>query len=50
MRTAPPSGGQYRWIDVAPASADTVIAASRPASRPQTDDVDGFHAQLKGGR
>ena len=57
-RTDIPFGGQYRWVEVAPAGADTVIAIAPPGPEGkaggretgislQTDDVDAFHAQLK---
>jgi catechol 2,3-dioxygenase-like lactoylglutathione lyase family enzyme len=57
-RTDIPFGGQYRWVEVAPAAADTVIAIAPPGPDGetgdrqtgislQTDDVDAFHAELK---
>jgi catechol 2,3-dioxygenase-like lactoylglutathione lyase family enzyme len=57
-RTDIPFGGQYRWVEVAPAGADTVIAIPPPGPDMetggrqtgislQTDDIDAFHAQLK---
>jgi len=57
-RTDIPFGGQYRWVEVAPAGADTVIAIAPPGPDGatggretgislQTDDIDAFHAQLK---
>jgi catechol 2,3-dioxygenase-like lactoylglutathione lyase family enzyme len=53
-----PFGDGNRWIEVAPAGADTVIAICPPGPNNsaggkdtgialQTDDVDGYHAQLK---
>ena len=53
-----PFGDQYRWVEVAPAGADTVIAIAPPGPDGQTggrqtgislqtDDVDAMHAQLK---
>ena len=56
-RTDVPFGDQYRWVEVAPAGADTVIAIARPGPDGetggrqtgislQTDDIDAFHAQL----
>jgi catechol 2,3-dioxygenase-like lactoylglutathione lyase family enzyme len=52
-----PFGGAYRWVEVAPAGADTVIAIAPPGPEGQTggretgislqtDDADAFHAQL----
>jgi catechol 2,3-dioxygenase-like lactoylglutathione lyase family enzyme len=57
-RTDVPFGDQYRWVEVAPTGADTVIAIAPPGPGGetggretgislQTDDVDAFHAQLK---
>ncbi len=57
-RTDVPFGGEYRWVEVAPAGADTVIAIAPPGPDSttggretgiilETDDVDGYHAQLK---
>jgi catechol 2,3-dioxygenase-like lactoylglutathione lyase family enzyme len=57
-RTDIPFGGQYRWVEVAPAGAETVIAIAPPPPGGetggrqtgislQTNDVDAFHAQLK---
>jgi predicted enzyme related to lactoylglutathione lyase len=57
-RTDEPFGGGYRWVEVAPAGADTVIAlAPPPEGQPhggvqtgislQTDDIDAVHADLK---
>ena len=57
-RTDIPFGDQYRWVEVAPAGADTVIAIAPPGPGGQTggretgislqtDDADAFHAQLK---
>jgi catechol 2,3-dioxygenase-like lactoylglutathione lyase family enzyme len=53
-----PVGGQYRWVEVAPAGAETTIAIVTPppgktAGNAETgigleaDDIDGYHAQLK---
>jgi catechol 2,3-dioxygenase-like lactoylglutathione lyase family enzyme len=53
-----PFGNGYRWVEVAPAGADTTIAlAPPPEGKPsegretgislQTHDVDGYHAELK---
>jgi predicted enzyme related to lactoylglutathione lyase len=57
MRTDVPFGGAYRWVEVAPAAADTVIALWPPGPDGQvgnrqtgislqTDDIDAYHAQL----
>lgn len=57
-RTDIPFGGQYRWVEVAPPGADTVIAIAPPGPGGesggretgislQTDDIDAIHAQLK---
>ncbi len=54
-----PFGDQYRWVEVAPAGAETTIAlAPPPPGREaggsetgisfQTSDIDGLHAELKG--
>jgi predicted enzyme related to lactoylglutathione lyase len=54
-----PVGGQYRWIEVGLPNQDTTIAIAPPregepmAPREtgislQTDDIDGYHARLKG--
>jgi catechol 2,3-dioxygenase-like lactoylglutathione lyase family enzyme len=56
-RTDIPFGNGYRWVEVAPAGAETTIALApppegKPAGGRQTgislysDDVDGYHAQL----
>jgi catechol 2,3-dioxygenase-like lactoylglutathione lyase family enzyme len=53
-----PFGGQYRWVEVAPAGADTTIAlAPPPQGTPagnretgitlQTEDIDAVHADLQ---
>jgi|SRR3954451_5203403 catechol 2,3-dioxygenase-like lactoylglutathione lyase family enzyme len=53
-----PFGGQYRWVEVAPADAVTTIALAPPPEGKAsgnretgitlyTDDVEGYHAQLK---
>ncbi|MFC5995807.1 VOC family protein [Pseudonocardia hispaniensis] len=57
-RTDLPIGGNYRWVEVAPAGADTVIAICPPGPDGkvggkqtgislQTADIDAYHAQLK---
>jgi catechol 2,3-dioxygenase-like lactoylglutathione lyase family enzyme len=57
-RTDMPFGGQYRWVEVAPAGAETVIALAPPGPGGetggrqtgvslQTDDIDAFHTQLR---
>ena len=57
MRTDVPFGEAYRWVEVAPAAADTVIALCPPGPDGQvgnrqtgislqTDDIDAYHAQL----
>ncbi len=58
LRTDVPFGGQYRWVEVAPAGADTVIAIAPPGPDGktggretgislQTDDIDTVHAELR---
>lgn len=55
-----PFGGQYRWVEVGPAGAETTIALAPPPPEGDTqvgkretgislhaEDVDGYHAQLK---
>ena len=53
-----PMGDAGRWIEVAPSGADTSIAICPPGPSGsagdketgitlQTDDIDGYHAQLK---
>jgi catechol 2,3-dioxygenase-like lactoylglutathione lyase family enzyme len=53
-----PFGGMYRWVEVAPAGADTTIAIVTPPEGKesgnvetgiglQTDDIDAVHADLK---
>jgi catechol 2,3-dioxygenase-like lactoylglutathione lyase family enzyme len=53
-----PFGGEYRWVEVAPDGADTVIALAPPGPSDtaggrqtgislQTSDIDTYHAQLK---
>ena len=53
-----PFGNGYRWVEVAPAGAETTIAlAPPPEGRPSgnretgiglhTEDIDGYHAQLQ---
>jgi len=55
-----PFGNGYRWVEVAPAGADTTIAlAPPPEGTPtgnvetgitlQVDDIDALHAELKEG-
>lgn len=55
-----PFGGKYRWVEVAPPGADTVIALAPPPEGGesgnretgislQTDDIDAIHAQLRAG-
>jgi catechol 2,3-dioxygenase-like lactoylglutathione lyase family enzyme len=57
-RTDIPFGDQYRWVEVAPRGADTVIAIAPPGPGGttggretgislQTDDIETMHAQLK---
>ena len=58
-RTDIPFGGQYRWVEVAPADAVTTIAlAPPPPDKPEfgnretgislyTEDVDGYHGELQ---
>jgi catechol 2,3-dioxygenase-like lactoylglutathione lyase family enzyme len=57
-RTDVPVGNDYRWVEVAPAGADTTIAiVPPPPGRPtgnvetgiglSTDDIDADHAELK---
>ena len=57
-RLEAPFGDGSRWIEVAPAGSDTVIAICPPGPNVkaggketgvtlQTDDVDAYHAQLK---
>jgi len=59
-RTDIPFGDQYRWVEIAPPGAETVIAVAPPGPEGeaggrqtgislQTHDVDAFHAQLKAG-
>jgi predicted enzyme related to lactoylglutathione lyase len=56
-RTDIPFGNGYRWVEVAPADAETTIAlAPPPEGRPTggretgislySGDIDGYHAQL----
>jgi catechol 2,3-dioxygenase-like lactoylglutathione lyase family enzyme len=58
-RTDVPFGDQYRWVEVAPAGADTVIAIAPPGPDGktggretgislQTADIEALHAELKG--
>ena len=53
-----PFGNGYRWVEVAPAGAETTIAlAPPPEGKPSgnretgiglhTDDIDSYHAELK---
>src|SRR5262249_15796413 len=57
-RTDVPMGGDYRWVEVAPAGADTTIAIVQPPPGKEagnaetgiglpTDDIDSLHAELK---
>jgi catechol 2,3-dioxygenase-like lactoylglutathione lyase family enzyme len=57
-RTDIPFEDRYRWVEVAPSGASTVIAIAPPGPGGQTggretgislqtDDADAFHAQLK---
>ncbi len=57
-RTDVPFGNGYRWVEVGPGDAETTIAiVPPPPGKPTgnvetgislyTDDIDGFHAQLK---
>lgn len=58
LRTDVPFGGDYRWVEVAPAGAETVIAIAPPGPGGetgnrltgislQTADIDAYHAHLK---
>ncbi len=53
-----PFGGQYRWVEVAPAGAETTIALAPPPEGKEsgnretgitlyTDEIEGYHEQLK---
>jgi catechol 2,3-dioxygenase-like lactoylglutathione lyase family enzyme len=55
-----PFGGQYRWVEVAAAGAETTIALAPPPPQGNTqvggretgislysEDIDGYHAELK---
>jgi catechol 2,3-dioxygenase-like lactoylglutathione lyase family enzyme len=55
-----PFGGQYRWIEVGPAGAETTVALAPPPPSGDTqvgkretgitfyaEDIDAYHAQLK---
>jgi catechol 2,3-dioxygenase-like lactoylglutathione lyase family enzyme len=53
-----PFGGQYRWVEVAPAGTQTTIALAPPPPRGSSgnretgiglyaEDIDGFHSELK---
>jgi catechol 2,3-dioxygenase-like lactoylglutathione lyase family enzyme len=55
-----PFGNGYRWVEVAPAGADTTIAlAPPPEGKPSgdketgiglfTEDIDAYHSELKAG-
>lgn len=57
-RTDIPFGDQYRWVEVAPPGAETVIAIAPPGPDGQTggrqtgislqtDDIDTMHAELR---
>ena len=54
-----PFGGGYRWIEVAPAGAETTVALAPPREGDPTgnretgislysEDIDGYYAELKG--
>ena len=58
LRDDIPFGGSYRWIEVAPAGAETTIALAPPpegktVGNTETgigllaDDIDAYHAELK---
>jgi catechol 2,3-dioxygenase-like lactoylglutathione lyase family enzyme len=54
-----PFGGQYRWVEVGPADAETTIALAPPPPNGETpgkketgislyaEDIDAYHAELK---
>ena len=55
-----PFGGQYRWVEVGPAGAETTIALAPPPPEGDTqvggretgisfhsEDIDAYHAELK---
>jgi catechol 2,3-dioxygenase-like lactoylglutathione lyase family enzyme len=55
-----PFGGKYRWVEVGPQGAETTVALAPPPPDGSTqvgkretgislytDDIDGYHAQLK---
>jgi predicted enzyme related to lactoylglutathione lyase len=53
-----PAGDQFRWVEVAPAGAETTLAVvppppDKPAGNRETgiglytEDIDAYHAQLK---
>jgi catechol 2,3-dioxygenase-like lactoylglutathione lyase family enzyme len=53
-----PFGGQYRWVEVAPAGAETTIALAPPPEGKSSgnretgvtlyvEDIDGYHAELR---
>ena len=53
-----PFGGQYRWVEVAPAGVQTTIALAPPPEGKSsgnhetgiglyTEDIDGYHADLR---
>lgn len=57
-RVDEPFGGQYRWVEVAPAGAETTVALAPPPPGGSsgdretgitfyTDDVEGYHEELK---
>jgi catechol 2,3-dioxygenase-like lactoylglutathione lyase family enzyme len=57
-RTDIPFGGEYRWVEVAPAGVQTTIALAPPPPGGSsgnretgiglyTEDIDGYHAELK---
>ena len=57
-RSDTPFGGDYRWVEVAPAGAETVIALAPPPPGGssgntqtgialETTDIDAYHAELR---
>jgi catechol 2,3-dioxygenase-like lactoylglutathione lyase family enzyme len=58
VRVDIPFGGSYRWVEVAPADAETTVALAPPHEGGPTgnretgislysEDVEGYHAELK---